>query len=754
MRPLVSIALLLVGAVCAVYLQVRDHDFVDYDDLVHLANASAGLSREGVTTAFTTQTAANWIPVTMLTLLANVELHGNDAAGFLLTNVALHATSAVLLFLALWRMTGSTAASAFVAAIFAVHPLHVESVAWVSQRKDVLCGLFWMLGLHAYVSWVRRPHAARYGVLMLWLVLGLLSKPMMVTFPFVLLLLDYWPLARLRPAPGRRRPDARALRRALLEKLPLLVPVLAAGVVTYRVQDAVQAVSTADVVPLAWRLANAALAYASYLADAVWPRQLAALYPHPMAEAWGMRAAAAGLGLLALTLAAVALARSRPYLLVGWLWYLGTLVPVLGLVQVGMQARADRYTYLPLVGVAIAVAWSARDLARRHRSVTALVAAAGILAVCALGVAARQQVGHWRDSVSLYRRALAVTDGNFVAHRGIASAHRRAGRLDEARAHYAAAARLRPAWAPVQRELAEVLLARGELAEAVSHYERALSLEPSDLRSRINLAHVLLRQGRSEAAREQLFLAREQLTAGAALPAPFRSSLELGLARVLFGSDPEAALVHAQRARALAPRSPAARRLLAQLYIRRGEAEAALRELEQWAVLQPDSPEPQLELGIALLRDGRAERARTALERARERGADSPAFFEASAELAVQDGDGTRAAALYREALDRDPRRLRSANNLAWLLATHPDVPARDPDEALRWAEVAAEATRWGEPSILDTLAAVHAARGDFETARIWAERAASLADDRGDTALARTLRARSADYRAGRAAR
>jgi hypothetical protein len=365
MRAHVPIALALLAGVCAVYAPVRQHEFVDYDDAVYLEMLRPGLSWQGIERAFSEPVVANWIPATVVSLLIGQEIHGPGARGHLIANALLHGIAAALLYAALATASGAPWPSAFVAGVFALHPLHVESVAWFSQRKDVLCGLFWMATLLAYLAWVRRGGAARYAAVLLGASLALLSKPTAVTLPFSLLLLDYWPLGRLAPR-GRRLPAGGALARAVAEKLPLFALTGLVSVVTYQVQAATGAVASGDLLPLDLRAANAIGALVDYLADAFWPSDLAVFYPHPRELPPLPELAAALVGLVAITAGALQQARTRPQLTVGWLWFLGTLVPVIGLVQVGEQARADRYTYVPLIGLSIAVAFGLADLLGRR----------------------------------------------------------------------------------------------------------------------------------------------------------------------------------------------------------------------------------------------------------------------------------------------------------------------------------------------------------------------------------------------------
>jgi tetratricopeptide (TPR) repeat protein len=494
------VALALLGLVAAVFHPVREHDLVGYDDHAYITDnpdLRSGLTPENVVRAFTESFDANWIPLTRISLQLDSEFYGLEPAGFLITNAVFHALSALLLFAALTRMTRAMWPSAFVAAVFAVHPLHVESVAWAAERKDALAGVFWMLGMLAWARYVERPSRGAYGIVVLCLILGLLAKSVVVTLPFALLLLDYWPLRRLAPA-GAPAPwplDRARLTRAVLEKLPLLVLVAAASAVTFAVQREGGAMLGAGELPFDERLANAAVSYVIYLAQAVWPSGLAIFYPYPEdgLPAWQVAGSVALLALLSAL--ALCWVRKRPYLAVGWLWYLGTLVPMIGLVQVGQQAHADRYMYLPLVGLAIAAAWGAADLASLRRGARQFFAIAGAAAVAGLAFTAWQQVNTWRDAMTLFERAVAVTENNFIAHMNLAEDLLERGRADEAEPHAREALRIKPGSPEARLGWANVLAAQGRVDEALGRYEE-LQRNPNDTQAAGHYGLALLRTGR------------------------------------------------------------------------------------------------------------------------------------------------------------------------------------------------------------------------------------------------------------------
>jgi tetratricopeptide (TPR) repeat protein len=479
-RLRVAIAFALIAATFAVYGRVAGHAFVDLDDRIVIVENPLvldGATPASLLRAFLEPAEANWVPLTWISLQLGYALHGLAPAGFLLTNVALHALASVLLFFALLRLTGALWASAFVAAVFALHPLHVESVAWAASRKDVLSGVFFMLTLLAWARFAERPTRARYATVALTLACGLLSKPTLVTTPFVLCLLDAWPLGRFAGVSGPRAVARRAAD-LLLEKLPLLALSAAASAITYAVQESVGAIGIGAQIPLAMRWTNALDSLRIYLAQSVWPSGLAVYYPHPLGGL-GLPRLAAGAALLALlTALALASARRRPYLCVGWLWFLGMLVPVIGLVQVGVQAHADRYMYLPLIGLALAPAFLAAELVRERPRLRAPATAAAVLALVALALGAARQVGSFRDAVALHTRTVAVTEGSFLAHFRLAEALRRAGRLAEAERELRSALALEPRRATLRISLADLLVRRGRIEEAIAQLRLAAAADP------------------------------------------------------------------------------------------------------------------------------------------------------------------------------------------------------------------------------------------------------------------------------------
>ena len=485
----------------AVFGQTLRHDFVNYDDPRYVyqnTRITSGLNIAGIAWAFTHIHSENWHPLTTITHMLDSSLYGLKAGGHHFTNVLLHTVAVVLLFLLLQQMTGALWKSAFVAAVFAIHPLHVESVAWVAERKDVLSGVFFMLTLLAYVHYARAPSTWRYLIVAFVFALGLMSKPMLVTLPFVLLLLDYWPLRRIR---DQRSRVGRQLLSLLVEKIPLIALSAVSSVITFLAQRG--ALGGTEQLPMLARINNALVSYVVYVRQMFWPANLAVFYPHPenRLPPWEISLALAVL--IGITIAAVILRKKAPYFIMGWFWYLGMLVPVIGLVQVGWQGHADRYTYLPQIGLYIAGSWAVADLTALWPRRRILLGAAALLLIGALSWSSSVQTSYWRDSETLFTHALAVTRNNDVAENNLGIVFLQRGQLDEAISRLQAAIDLRPENGPAHNNLAKALLQKGRLAEAMVHYRKFFEIEPENVEARNILGTALIQQGRIREAIEQ-----------------------------------------------------------------------------------------------------------------------------------------------------------------------------------------------------------------------------------------------------------
>ncbi len=504
------VCLLLAGAILLPYLQVKDHGFITLDDPMYVTEnheVQAGLTWQGVKWAFTTMQSSNWHPLTWLSHMLDCRLYGLHPPGHHMTNVAFHLADTILLFLFLARLTRALWPSALVAALFALHPLHVESVAWVSERKDVLSAFFWLTTMWAYAGYAAAPSLRRYLPVLLSFTLGLLAKPMLVTLPFVLLLLDFWPLGRIPggPAPGLTEAEDPGLvpargvyRRLLLEKIPLLALVAVSCLITMVVQADTGAMMPLAVMPLGPRIANALVAYVKYIVKLFWPYPMVFFYPLAPVPWW--QAAVAGLALLALSTFLLYRARRYPYLAVGWFWYLGTLVPVIGLVQVGGQAMADRYAYIPFIGLFIMVAWGVSELTagRRHRQVVAATGA--FMAILACLLSTWVQAGYWRNSETLFNHALQVDRNNYMAYHHLGMALANEGKTDQAIAMYRNTLALAPQYAPAYNNLGIIYAQLGRFDEAVSLFKAAIKLTPTNAVFYRNLALAYQKQGKNPEA--------------------------------------------------------------------------------------------------------------------------------------------------------------------------------------------------------------------------------------------------------------
>ena len=532
--PVWLMAALLALVTIALYWPAMSHDFVNYDDNfyvtanVHVQN---GLTLESLKWAFFNPVAANWHPLTLLSHMLDCQLFGLKPWGHHLTSVLLHAVNTVLVFLLFRRLTGANWRSLLVAALFGLHPLHVESVAWVAELKDVLSTGFGLLALVFYARYAQkrssvecrassagssgsaldlRPLTLDYALALFFFALGLMSKAMLVTWPFVMLLLDYWPLQRVSsfkfsvssPGPTPRSTFNSQLSTLVVEKLPFFGLAAVASVVTFVVQQHGGAYGEGENLPLGARSGNALISYCRYLGKMFWPTDLAVFYPHP--GHWPLEQVLLAGGLMVgITVLCFATRRRYPFLLMGWLWFCGTLVPVIGLVQVGEQSMADRYAYIPSLGVLILVIWGAYELTRRWRYHMIALSVAGCAAIILCFGLTRQQLGYWKDGETLFRHALAVTENNYIAHNDLGTALERKGRTDEAISQFLTAIRLTPDYAEAHNNLGIALVEKGRTGEAISQFQEAVRLKPDDAEARNNLGNALVEKGQTDEAIKQ-----------------------------------------------------------------------------------------------------------------------------------------------------------------------------------------------------------------------------------------------------------
>ncbi len=647
-----------------VFWQVRNFEFVVYDDNFYITDNQHvlnGLTTDNIVWAFTTGHAANWHPLTWLSLMLDCQLFGPNPGWMHLMNLILHLANTLLVFAILKKMTDSLWPSAFVAAAFALHPMHVESVAWIAERKDVLSTLFWLLTLAAYVGYVRRSTVFRYIVTLLFFAMGLLAKPMLVTLPFVFLLLDYWPLKRFSIADGRlpieKNPKSkikklefaqfatepqRSFGYLILEKLPLFILSAVSSVITFLVQGTGAFI---NVVPLVDRITNAFLSYSIYIGKMFWPQNLAVIYPFDAGALTLWRIAFGSLLLLVISVLVIRFGRKCPYLPVGWFWFVGTLVPVIGFVQVGLQSLADRYTYIPYIGLFIMIAWGLPELLSKwpHRKIALDISAVVILTV--LGICTHRQVSYWNNSDTLFSHALKVTQNNYLAHFNLADDLRKHGKTALAIEHLTRALQIMPNYADAILALGCALSDQGKAAQAIEYFQKIIQLKPGSVHAAYayyNLGTILQKQGR-----------------------------------------------------------------LAD----------AVANFTQAVQIRPDFAEARYNRANVLVLQGRLNEA---LDQ-------------------------------FREILRLMPNWSEPMNNIAWLMAAHPEIKNRDVNEAVRLARRACEITNYSSPFQLGTLAAAYASAGRFSDAVDTAHKALNLADTTGQPQFKDALRYHLTFYTQGK---
>jgi tetratricopeptide (TPR) repeat protein len=730
------ISVVLALLVLIAFEPVRHNGFVDYDDNQYLTENShiqSGFTRESVAWAFTSGYASNWHPLTWLSHMADVQWFGLNPLGHHLHNIFLHALATVLLFLVLRAMTGAIWRSAFVAMAFGVHPLRVESVAWASERKDVLAAVFWMLTLAAYLRFVRRGGIGRYMLVVLCFALGLMAKPMLVSLPIILLALDFWPLERLvldkrvgeaelanetqrtidQPSGNRLEKFVGLWRSAALwqlikEKIPLLFLAFCSCVITYLVQE--HGKSVASNLPFALRLSNALTSYVAYLQHLTWPRNFGALlYAYP-AE-WPLwKPVAAALFLVLFSALIIRQFTRKPYLAAGWFWYGITLLPVIGLVQVGSQSMADRYSYLPSIGIFIMIAWAAESVSAKWRHRAFLLGACSVILGVGMIFQTRAQTRCWQNSIALFEHALAVTKDNFRMHYNIGWTLAHQGKSDEAIAEFNSALRIAPEFPDANVDLADILIKRGRFDEAMVHLEIALKAEPDNVLAHYN--------------RGVIFQGREQFDEAAA---------------------------DYERAIQLDPENSKALNNLGILKARTGQLDQAAECFYQSLKINPRRAETHRNLAAILQMQDQFEDAIAHYREASELDTNDVATSWNLASILHSLGRLREAAGQDQYTLRLKPDHVPSLNDLAWILATTSDSSLQNPVEAASLARRACELTASKEPDLLDTLAAAFASGGHFDAATNVARQAILLAKAAGEGELAAEIDERLQLYQAAK---
>jgi len=836
-RQLAVLCALLVGVTLATFWPVRHHEFINFDDpdyVTENGRVKQGLTWSGVEWAFTTGHASNWHPVTWLSHMLDVQLFGLDAGKHHLINLLFHSANSALVLLLLWQMTGAVWRSALVAALFAWHPLHVESVAWIAERKDMLSTFFGLLTLMAYVRFVQRSRESNlkskawYTAALVTFALGLMSKPMLVTWPFVMLLLDVWPLRRvtldacqlaspaiLSPALSQAEKEAsgKTWRRLIAEKLPFLALVVVSCVVTFLAQRGGGAVTTGGNLPVGDRLENAIASYIKYLGKMVWPTNLSIFYPHPetrypISEQWpvGLIGIAA-LFLVGISLLAMQQLRKRPYIATGWFWYLGTLVPVIGIVQVGTQAMADRYTYIPAIGIFMTFGWLLGEIATRTPTVKITVAAVSTVTLVLCLLVTRTQLTYWHDSLSVFQHAAAVTQNNAPAHANLGTEFARRGEVEQARMQFQAALAADPHFADADCNLGLLAQNQGKLAEAATYYRNALQINPNHALAHNNLGTVLWREGHLEDAEREFILAlclqpdyvnanvnlgnllleqqrpRESqpyfVSALRLRPWQVSAMVGLGLALKRSGQLAEAATQFREATRlepnnleatlnlgvvlnALDQTNEAAGYLQqvaelkpdlwkelvgsGQMLAAKGKIATAVDQFQAVVCLKPNSWEYREQLALLLAQNGSLDEAAKQYEIILAQHPNADSHYYLAMIQAVQ-GNATNAETHFQQAIKLKPDYLAALNELAWLLATHPDAKIRNGQKAVQLAQQACKLSGGKEARYWGTLDAAYAEAGRFPEAIQTAEKARTLALTAGEQNLASAATTRLALY-------
>jgi tetratricopeptide (TPR) repeat protein len=721
-----AVCLFLVAVIWVVFGRTTRFGFVNYDDGTYVSDnalVTGGLTPRGVAWAWTHVICNFYHPLTMLSLMLDFQFHKLNAGGYHLTNVLIHTASSVLLFLVLRRMTGALWRSAFVAAVFAIHPLRAESVAWVTERKDVLGAFFFMLTLGAYVRYARKPNSlGRYLAVVALFGLGLLCKPTAVTLPFVLLLLDYWPLGRMggmknlefRMQNGERGEHGRPgvpFWGLVREKIPLLALAAVSCVVAYFAQG--KAVESVAYASIPTRIGNVLISYVVYLRQLVWPADLAVYYPYPQKSPALGEVALAFLLLAVISAGVLASFRKRPWLLTGWLWYLGMLVPVIGIVLVTPTAHGDRNTYLPHIGLAVLLTWAVCDISAGWRHRRALLGALAAGALVALVLLARAQTSYWHDSESLWRRALDRTSDNPAAHNGLATALRDKGDVDGAIAEYRKALALNPYYGESFVNLGVALALKGDLDGAIAQYQQALQIKPDYMEAHFDLGTALGLKGSLDEAVAQ-----------------FRKVLELR------------------------PDYPRADYNLGKVLLLKGDLDPAMDCLAKTTAVSQDPLANWYNFGNQFVQERDWQCAIVCYRQATKI---NPRFADAYANLGValsQKGETKEALDSWQKALEINPGQLYVQNNLAWSLATTADASLRNGAKAVALAQQAEHLSGGGNPAILRTLAAAYAETGDYASAASTARRALQLAVAQKNEGLAATLQKEIQLYDAAKPAR
>jgi Flp pilus assembly protein TadD len=598
------ICLTLTLVTLAVYYQVHSFKFIIMDDSVYVCknpNIQAGITFKAVKWAFTTNYAEFWHPLTWLSLMLDWQLFGSSSAGFHLTNLIIHIANTLLLFLVLKRMTNALWQSAFVAALFALHPLHIEAVAWVAERKEVLSAFFWILTMWAYLRYVKQSNIFRYFLTMLIFALGLMAKPMLVTLPFVFLLLDYWPLDRM------KRFDWKIIYRLVWEKFPFFILSAIGCAVAFFAEKHGGMVASFVTLSLKYRIYNAFISYIEYIKKMIWPVKLAIIYPHPGLSVSVLYAVISAILLLVVTIFILGFAGKRKYLVTGWFWYLGTLLPVIGLIQVGTHAMADRYSYITLTGLFIIIAWGLPELIVKWSHRKFILWNSSLIVLSALAVCTYLQAQYWKDTITVFQHALAVTNYNYNAHFLMTKELLEQGRIDEAIWHNAQALQIKPDYIDALNGMGVALHEAGRVDEAVVYYKKAIEIDPHTYEANANLGFVLASKGKFAEAARHYEIAMETMDT---------PSVHRNYAQALFNLGRfQESVAQYHKVLLTMPGDPNVINELGYVLAHSGKFDEAITRYNEALRISPDSIDIHLNLGTALTSSGKFEEAKKEYEK-------------------------------------------------------------------------------------------------------------------------------------------
>jgi len=751
----------LVAATFVAYEPVRHNDFTRYDDAKYITknpNVSGGITQQSVTWAFTKLYAANWHPLTWLSHMLDCQLFGLKPFWHHLISVLFHIANALLLFWILKNITGTMWTSAFVAAVFALHPLQVESVAWAAERKTVLSGLFWLLTMAAYIRYARQPRLGRYLVVLLVFGLGIMTKPAVVTLPLVLLLLDYWPLERIgRPGPpmagklryatpGKQRVGGASQKvsavRLIVEKIPLLALSVILSVMTLKAQQSGGAVITFEKIPLDYRIANVFTSYIKYIGKMICPSRLAVFYSNPHVNLLEATVVVCALLFVLISILSIYIGRRRRYVAVGWLWYVVTLVPMIGLVQVGTQAMADRYMYISMLGLLIIATWSVKDLIanNRHWKTAATVLAAIVLSSAV--ILTRTQVKYWQDDMTLFAHTLKVTENNPLAEHNYGSALFEAGQLDEAIPHFNNAIRIIPTFVEARNNLGKIFLIQGKTNEAIACFNDVLRQNGGSAEAHYYLAMALGAQGKYNDAIKHFAMVPSLDTKypdarygmGLALMAANRPNEAIACFNDVLRQNGDSAEAHYNLGIALGKQK---------------KYDEAIEHLAKVLQLNPMYPEAHNKIGFALQLAGRPDEAIKYLNEGLKINKGQETYANLGSAY-IQAGKYDLAIANLTKAIELKPDNIEVLNKLAWLFGAVDNTSIHNAQKAIEFAQQGCELTGYKDPMLLDTLAVAYAAAGRFDEAKATAEKALSIAKETGRENLAVEIQNRIKLYEAG----